>query len=1500
MITKAFADSSDVSDATTPSINNVMYWLRNVFAERRDAVLSKSMGQEYSWAVDKINQSPRLKQAENDFSDNKTLLTLLCGLALFPTDAGVYHDTARVLIDSNWSINITDAIYDIRQNPSVSDVQSLNSVRLMLCSSMVYASQSIRFSTTEAMDKSDVIENLLLNTLQMLTLDAKLVLQQTGVPTVKTSVVSALPPALVEVSSKLSISTNVLCFLLSLVSEYLIIANLSRFYLTSKVYKVMGGNVYTKCVVEGLQEILAIIVPDRLNDNWVKFYRMLILHDFSKQMDKQRKKFMVCDHLIDQAMPQSLSPVPATLGSNTSNDALTSQSVYEIVCVDDLLNEVVDIVYTTRAMGNHDETSDLLEQIFYWEAIPFNIPGDLSYQNTYRHLFHLEKNALERMSSADIRTRGMMRLARISHLIFSSTHNESNERSKFMQCVMLESPELAVDLPAMIKALYESGRQRKCPSAFFADIIDLSTFSNKNEHGYLNRPISISSLEVILKQQFQQLSMPNGKSMAMWLLHKRNYSACLFVQLWGLAAWGQRNGHIDNESLKNIWNEFIKLNGNFNEQNKTWIPGLHDNESDNTGSMHTHDDEVTLNDDVLVFSRPGDMDWCDSNLSPPSIPCLLRRKFDDIDEANVELGEDELFVLQPVYGRIVHVNDASSDCISGYVSVEGMHVHLPFSISSEYEVSLLEANNKAPFLHQRCSFYVGFRRTKAFALFIQSAIDDNDRVSLYDLQHAERIGRSNNPLYQPRMIRERPFRSKMLMNSDGLNFMDFGMKSAPAADIQKVFSLADSDYSDLTKDYMDTNSIPIQLLSSKEFDMDSLESMVALQRRIYGRLNFLCSALHTPYESFDVLPNKSTGWIAVPINKSSNGLSESSSLFPWIEKNIVDPDYLDKQIHWIARDVVSLFVDKALKFGASKPSRKVSPQRMDLIDSATEGFCRKMFLFVSLPKLSLVAVPKGILVLREQSQGGTGHFFDLGILYFDNKTVHDTRNYLTTIWRRAVGCILSSNWQYLGDVDSSIDDSVEKIAKRVLKNVEDKGGESSASSNMNISGTTAPAVYNTGISTVAPSLSMTMTSGSSTVPPMGSTAPSLGEMSFVSTSQQQAPQKQGAFFMDMPPPASVVEPLFPSSNSSATTSPLQKPESSPMSYLGIIGKGSTVGDSTLSVAVPPKHQPGSFASVLAEAKSPMESTPSMTSRVTSTSSKKESSKHATTSKYRPLASVDGRHGDFKVFVKNLKDFSVNEIQELLGDGVRSITLKLSNKQPNGMCHMTFRTRNDYLTALNRNYEVIAPSIHLSINKDTSNESKFNIDNPVYFTYDEEESSNYESSALAQPSESTGESGASGNVLQSSLTGDHGDYFAFVRGLFYFNSYEVQSFLGDDVRSVTLKLDDDGRPNGMSHVTFNTQDGFNAAVGRNNEYIRGKQQLRIAPDTKKDFGNGSCRSVYFIRPHGAGRAAKEKRKARGAKKGSTAGFGNVKSSGSSRNRAGNAYGAFDDGEEWQTK
>lgn len=1510
-ITKAFADesTSTVQDSTSTwdSYHGISHWLPMVFAERKDSNESE-LSCDYSWVVGKINDSLGSPEPSNFISDNKTLLTLLAGLALYPTNADIYCDISRILIESNWTVNVTDTIYNVRQQDTFNTTtQSLSTARLLLCSSLAYSSMSIRFSTNVNVEKSEAIESLMLNTLQLLTLDARSVLQQGAVPAIKSSILSTLPPDLLDVSNELSIPPNVLYFLLSLVADYLLFANVACFHMKSQVYKGLGGLTYIKCAIEGLQEIVASIVTHRLNDTWVKFYRMLILHDSSKQMDKQKKKYQLADSIIDQVMDSSDLPV-----NGTNTESSSASSAYDIICVDDLLNKVVDIVYTTRAMGDLDSTSDLLEQIFYWEAVPFNIPGDLSYQNSYRHLFHLEKNALERMSSADMRSRGMMRLARVSHWIFSSNHNESNERSRLMQCLMLESPDLiSGDLPAMIKALYESGNQKKCPSAFIADMIDLSTFSNKNELGRVSRPISITNLELIVKQQFYRLPTPTPNSMSSWLLHKRNYLSCLFVQLWGLVAWGQKNGHVDNGSMKNIWNEFVKWNGTFDDQTQTWNPGQHDYVSGSVGSLY-EDDEVTLNDDVLVFTRPGDMDWCNNSPVPPVTPCLLRRKFADIDEANVELGEEELFVLQPVYGTIVYVNSShgagygSNDYFSGYVCVEGMRIFLPFFLTSEYEISLLESSGKNPTIYQRCSFYVGFKRTKAYAFLIQRAEDDNDRVSYYDMLHAERIARSNNLMYQPRTIRERPFRPRMLMNSDGLNFMDYSMKATPVAEVQKVFSLADSDYSDLTKDYKETASTPIQLLTAKEFDMDSLESMVGLQRRIYGRLNFLCSALHTPYEGFDVQPNKATGWIAVPVSRSSNGVSESKSLFPWIEKNIVDPDFMDKQIHWIARDVVSLFVDKALKFGASKPTRKVSPQKLDLIESATEGFCRKMFLLVALPKLSLVAVPKGILVLREQSQGGTGHFFDLGILYFDNKTVLDTRNYLTTIWKRAVGCILSSNWQYLGDNDPSIDDSVENIAKRVVTTVDEPVVEDP----VNVKSTTSATspVFSGGLNTVAPSLSMGgIASG---IGGAATTTPSLGELSFFPSSQHHLQQNQSTFFMDMSTPSSLVEPLFPSATSSATTSPPQKTASAPISYLGVIGKGG-MADPAVSISLPPKsHPPGSFASVLADAASSapsssnVVSTPTTSVNSTSSAVKRDTSKQSTvSSKFHSVSSLDGRHGDFKVFVKNLKDFSVNEIQEILGNDVRSITLKLTNKQPNGMCHMTFKTKNGYLTALNRNYEVIAPSINLSISKDTSNDSKFNIDNPVYFTYDEEESVNYDSSVLAQPSEISSEVGGSstgGRVLQSSLTGEHGDYYAFVRGLFYYNSYEVQSFLGDDVRSVTLKLDDDGRPNGMSHVTFNTQDGFNAAIGRNNEYIRGKQQLRIAPDTKKDFGNGSCRTIYFIRPFGASRAAKEKRKARG-KKASTS-LGNAKVSGgkSTGQRGGNLYGAFDDDDEWQTK
>ena len=388
--------------------------------------------------------------------------------------------------------------------------------------------------------------------------------------------------------------------------------------------------------------------------------------------------------------------------------------------------------------------------------------------------------------------------------------------------------------------------------------------------------------------------------------------------------------------------------------------------------------------------------------------------------------------------------------------------------------------------------------------------------------------------------------------------------------------------------------------------------------------------------------------------------------------------------------------------------------------------------------------------------------------------------------------------------------------------------------------------------------------------------------------------------MDMSTTSSVVEPLFPSNTVPLSSSVSASGSSPQASYLGIIGQGSAMETTNLNSSDLKNDKPASFASILAESSPPTAS--SKPSKSENLSEENVTSTKSTSSKPRVTKSLDGRHGEYKVFIKNMKDFSVSEIQEILGDEVRSITLKLTNKQPNGMCHMTFRTKAGYVTALNRNYEVIAPSVNLSISKDTSNDSKFNIDNPVYFTY-EDEAANYDASVLALPSfaneettTSTGSTGI-GSVLQSSLTGSHGDHYAFVRGLFYFNSYEVQSFLGDDVRSVTLKVDEDGRPNGMSHVTFNTQDGFNAAVARNNEYIRGKQQLRIAPDTKKDFANGSCRTVYFYK-HGEsqGKASKKERKFKNKR--GTATSGNTKTSGGKSGGHSRSNGVVDN--EWQTK
>ena len=1568
--------------------------LRHVFASPPLHGKNKSMDTtlEYSWLINKVHDFHNNGTASvesgsgNVITDNKTLLALLAGLALFPTDTGIFLDASKIIAFPNWTVNIPDAIIHVRQSPSFAHNQealtSMSHARLLLCTSVTFASMGQYFSnntTTTPVDMSALTEQLMLQTIHVLTLDAKYVLEQVGVPSVKAD--------LVEASKELFLSPNVLSFLVTLVADYLLFANVACFHMTRKTYDQIGGErLYMKGVIEGLQEILSLVVTDRMNTDWVHFYRMLLLHDFSKQMDKQKKKYQLCDHLIDHML--------ATMTTATTPSA----PGYALVCIDDVLNQTVDLVFATRAVGDLDAVSDLLEQLFYWETLPFNIQRDTSYQNTYRHLFHLERLALGKMTNPEAKSRGMTRLARMTHWIFSSTHNESNERSRLMQCVMLDSPELAIDLSAMIKTLYESGSQQKCPLAFIADIIDLSTFSNKNEMGSISRPISITNLELILKQHFYRLPRPTSDTMPTWLLSKRNYAACLFVQLWGTVYWGQRNGISDNGLMHNVWSEFIKLNGTFNDQSQTWIRGQYEVAGTGVSANEDEDQNLTcsvFDDDQLVFTRPGAVDWTESTQAPPAIPSLLRRKFDDVDEANIELGEDELFVLQPVYGTIVHVkspahqspgrkgtSQAQQYYFSGYLCVEGLNVYLPFHLASEYEVQLLEANGKAPYLYQRCSFYVGFKCQQVFAFCIQRAVDENDRVSYYDMMHAERIGRSNNPLYQPRMIRERPFRPKMPPSSDGLNFMEYNMTAAPTMEVTKVFNLSDSDYSDLLKNYKDTGSIPIQLLSAKEFNMDNVTGMVGLQKHIYGRLNFLCTALHTPYEGFDTLPNKATGWIACPVSRSSPGSSTGAagadlkSIFPWIEKNTVDPGYLDKQIHWIARDVVSLFVDKAPKFGGSKPTRKVVPQKMDLYESATESYCRKMFVFVSFPKLSLVSVPEGLLVMREQSQGGTGHFFDLGVLYFDNKTVHDTRNYLTTIWRRTVECILSSNWQYLSDIDPSINDSVENIARNVVTNIEEPVGvgvsPSIVPSGVSSTSSTAPAIFTTNMNSVAPSLSMSMNSSVSAgvsagvsvavgvgggIGSSGGPGAVSGAMSFLSASQnsqQQQQQQALPYFMDMTTAPSVVEPLFPpaSSSVSSTTSP-----STPHlpSYLGIIGQGSLLHTDPPSLPLamgmgsglsPPTttvHTPGSFASVLAEASSPtpssgssltsspkVSSTPSSSSatmtgmtKAVSTESQKNH-QPSVTSKHYVISSLDGRHGDFKVFVKNLKDFSVSEIQEILGDDVRSITLKLTNKQPNGMCHMTFRTKTGYLAALNRNYEVIAPSINLSISKDTSNDSKFNIDNPVYFTYDEEESVNYDTSAFAQPSASllsadgtmpaaaaaaVSVAGVHGPVLPSTLLGTHGDYYAFVRGLFYFNSYEVQSFLGTDVRSVTLKMDEDGRPNGMSHVTFNTQEGFAAAIGRNNEYIRGKQQLRIAADTKKDLANGSCRTVYFRKPN-SGKGVKRERKLKGsggksgkashANNSSTSGHGKSGGGGGGRSRGGGgAYGAYAE-EEWQTK
>ena len=101
-----------------------------------------------------------------------------------------------------------------------------------------------------------------------------------------------------------------------------------------------------------------------------------------------------------------------------------------------------------------------------------------------------------------------------------------------MQCLTLESPELANDLPVMIRVLYETGSQKKCPLSLIADMIDLSTFSNKNEMMSVSRPISITNLELILKHHFYRQAPPNRDNSDTWLLSRRNYSACLFVQLW--------------------------------------------------------------------------------------------------------------------------------------------------------------------------------------------------------------------------------------------------------------------------------------------------------------------------------------------------------------------------------------------------------------------------------------------------------------------------------------------------------------------------------------------------------------------------------------------------------------------------------------------------------------------------------------------------------------------------------------------------------------------------------------------------------------------------------------------------------------------------------------------------------------------------------------------------------------------------------------------------------
>ena len=1022
---------------------------RHMFATHKNKSCGSALP--LAWIVDKVNKYHEDSVIEHVFSDNKVFLLLLSGLALFPCDAEIYRDAAKSLIFPSCFPNVSDSIDELSRVSAISALDVRSNARLLLCTSLTLSSMSMHFSCGERNLANLVFKEAQL-AIDMLTHDAKHILKHSGVSAVKASILSALPSDLLEASKQLFLSPNVLSFLLTLVGEYLFFANIACHFMKVDCLEILECN-FVKSLIEGLQDVLSLLVNDQLNEEWVNFYRILILHDFSKQIVKLKKRFHFCDRIADAAI--SLTP--------------------DVVCIEDFLNLVADVVYSFRCVGDLDSTNILLDQVFYWETTPFNVQSDMSYQSTYRNLFHLELVSLNKATDSDKKGRAMIRLARVIHWMLASTHNECYEQSRFLQCVNLDSPELTDDLSAIVKVLYECGTMSNCPLAVISDVIDLSTFSNKNEAGLPCRPISVTNLELILKDHFYRSFPPSPNNMFLGLISKRNYSACLFVQLWGMSCWGNRNSINDNILMKNIWSEFIKLNGSFNEQSRTWMKGQHEHLFDLTKIPFG----LEKDDDVLVFSRPGDMDWAETR-TPPVIPSLLRRKFADIDEANVELGDDELFLLQPVYGTVVFIDTShqsqlleSGAYCSGFVCEEGSGVYLPFCISTEYEFKLLESNGKAPFLYQRCSFYVGFSCKKVFGFLIQSAVDNNDRISYFDMLQAERICLSNNPLYQPRLIRERPFRPRITV-ADGLNFLEYSLQTSPCAEISKAFNLTDSDYADLLTDYKQTNSVPIQLLSSKEFNVENVESMVGLQKHIYGRLNYLCSALLTPYESFDVLPNKSTGWVACPVSRSA-GAGDLKSIFPWIDRNVTDPGYLDKQIHWIARDVISLFVDKAAKFGASKPTRKVVPQKMDVYESATETYCRKMFVFVSLPKLSLVAAPNGILVLREQSQSGTGHFFDLGILYFHNRSVTDIRNYIISIWRRSVGCIISSKWQYLGDFDPVIDDSVENSANKVMENVEEPNlGANLPSLAPAVSPTnpSATSIFNVGANTVAPSLSI--------------------------------------------------------------------------------------------------------------------------------------------------------------------------------------------------------------------------------------------------------------------------------------------------------------------------------------------------------------------------------------------------------------------------------------------